>query len=84
MQKIKTIIVNSSELVSVNIDGWCNHAATHEETEEFDEINIDGADRSYTETLEVCDRCSAYRLAYITEASEWQGVQQLPIIYGEF
>lgn len=86
MQKIKTIIVNSSELVSVNVDGWCNHANTEFEMVSYDTPNQVGEDVTEIYKEETCVRCGAYRRVDETGYGdfEWQGVQQLPIIYGEF
>lgn len=59
----------------VIIEGECNHADTDFESEEFDEINLHGPDRSFTVVFEVCEKCRAYKR---DDDGDWHDVTVLP------
>lgn len=68
--------------IPILVNGECNHASTHFETEEFDTPNPHGQDSTHEDTLEVCDNCGSYRSGTFPE-SEWQGIPILPVHKGE-
>ena len=77
---INVIHIPSFDMLSITVDGTCNHATTHFETEDFDLVYPDGQDQTYSNEYEICDHCSSYR---IEGEDEWQGVQVMPIGYSK-
>lgn len=66
--------------ISVVVDGRCNHADTRLEQDEQDNYNGQGdylGSEPYTN--EVCNKCGSWRTIDLGEASDWEGVQVMPL-----
>lgn len=80
--QVKGIHSTYEEPVSVNVDGWCNHASTESEMVSYDTPAQIGQDTTEHYLEETCTRCGCYRRVDedYPQDFDWCGIEQLPII----